>query len=267
MITRGKGVRGGKGEINGDRRRLDLGWWTHNTIYRWCIIKLYTWTYIILLTNVTPINSVKWENIRCTWMHKWVLFNLMWVSALAYPQLSYLLSVQLTVSCVICFWNQGRDIFLNQVSSTPGLRLQVSTLSYVSGQHSHVSLNNASRAEQHVPVLALIFQFLTEFSPTQWGLLASFFSSLSDFHSNPLRQSDPQVMLPLFSSPERALWLTPPTLNCFRFSTFLEWTLSAIIGFWSVSYWSAITEANILSVLAPHLTFTLRLASLLLRLL
>ena len=39
-----------------DLKRLDLGWWAHNTIYRWCIIELYT--YIILLTNVTPINSI-----------------------------------------------------------------------------------------------------------------------------------------------------------------------------------------------------------------
>ena len=45
MVTsRGKGVRGGrrgKGGIDGDGRRLDLGWWTHNTIYSWCVIELY----------------------------------------------------------------------------------------------------------------------------------------------------------------------------------------------------------------------------------
>ena len=34
VITRGEGewgqVKEGKGEINGDRRRLDCEWWTHN---------------------------------------------------------------------------------------------------------------------------------------------------------------------------------------------------------------------------------------------
>ena len=34
----------GKWGINGDGRRFGLGWWAHNTIYRWCIIELYTWT-------------------------------------------------------------------------------------------------------------------------------------------------------------------------------------------------------------------------------
>ena len=38
VMTRGEGgwgdVEDGKGGINGDGRRLDLGWRTHNTIYR-----------------------------------------------------------------------------------------------------------------------------------------------------------------------------------------------------------------------------------------
>ena len=37
MIGRDKGSEGGrqgKGGINGDGRRLDFGWWAHNTIYR-----------------------------------------------------------------------------------------------------------------------------------------------------------------------------------------------------------------------------------------
>ena len=29
--------------INSDRKRLDFGWWASSTIYRWCIIELYTW--------------------------------------------------------------------------------------------------------------------------------------------------------------------------------------------------------------------------------
>ena len=34
-LKRGRG-------INGDGKRLDLGWRTHNAIYRWYIIELYT---------------------------------------------------------------------------------------------------------------------------------------------------------------------------------------------------------------------------------
>ena len=38
-----RGVEGGKGGVNGDRRRLDLGQWAHSTPYRWCVTGLYTW--------------------------------------------------------------------------------------------------------------------------------------------------------------------------------------------------------------------------------
>ena len=34
-------VKGKEGQIYGNRR-IDLGWWTHKTIYRWCIIEMYT---------------------------------------------------------------------------------------------------------------------------------------------------------------------------------------------------------------------------------
>ena len=40
-----KGVgegRRGYGEINNEGRRLELGWWTHNTLYRGCTIELCT---------------------------------------------------------------------------------------------------------------------------------------------------------------------------------------------------------------------------------
>ena len=33
----------GIGGINGDERKLDFGPWIYNTIYKWCIIDLYTW--------------------------------------------------------------------------------------------------------------------------------------------------------------------------------------------------------------------------------
>lgn len=35
-------VNEGKGGLNGDGKRLDLGWYRHNTLYRCCIIEMYT---------------------------------------------------------------------------------------------------------------------------------------------------------------------------------------------------------------------------------
>ena len=40
--------------INGDGWRLDLGWWTHNTVYRWCAVDSCTWNLCDLVTSVTP---------------------------------------------------------------------------------------------------------------------------------------------------------------------------------------------------------------------
>ena len=38
----GGGWRGSRGQINGDRRGPDLGWWAHHAICRRCSVKLYT---------------------------------------------------------------------------------------------------------------------------------------------------------------------------------------------------------------------------------
>ena len=58
VITREKErwgeVKEGTGKINGDGRGLDLGWWTHNTIYRWCIIELYTWNLYNFINQCHP---------------------------------------------------------------------------------------------------------------------------------------------------------------------------------------------------------------------
>ena len=55
--SRGKGsweeVEEGTGGINGDGRRRDLRWWTHNTLDRWCIIEFSPQSYITLLIDVT----------------------------------------------------------------------------------------------------------------------------------------------------------------------------------------------------------------------
>ena len=58
VIIRGKRrqreVEERKERIKGDGRRLDLGWWTLNTIYRWCIIKLYTWNLYNFINQHYP---------------------------------------------------------------------------------------------------------------------------------------------------------------------------------------------------------------------
>ena len=38
-----EGDRGGDGGINGDGWTLDLGRWTLNTVYRWCVAEVCTW--------------------------------------------------------------------------------------------------------------------------------------------------------------------------------------------------------------------------------
>ena len=47
-----------KGGLNGDRKTL-LGQWMHDAVCRWCFVELYTLEiYMVLWTNVTPINSI-----------------------------------------------------------------------------------------------------------------------------------------------------------------------------------------------------------------
>ena len=59
VITRGKG--GGQVEVgkskearNGDGRRLDFESWTHNTLYKWHIIELYTWNLYSCINQCHP---------------------------------------------------------------------------------------------------------------------------------------------------------------------------------------------------------------------
>ena len=49
----------GKGGTNGGGRRLNLSWWTHNTIYRWCTIELYTGKLCNFINQCHPIHSIK----------------------------------------------------------------------------------------------------------------------------------------------------------------------------------------------------------------
>ena len=56
---------GKKGQIYGNRRRPDFGWWAHNPIYRWCVIKLYTWNLHNVIKQCYPINLLfkkEWEH-------------------------------------------------------------------------------------------------------------------------------------------------------------------------------------------------------------
>ena len=44
---------GGTGGMNGDGRGLDLGWWTQNTVCRWCVVKSCTWN-LCTFVNLCP---------------------------------------------------------------------------------------------------------------------------------------------------------------------------------------------------------------------
>ena len=70
-MTRGERGRGevedGIGGINDDGRRIDLGWWTHNMMYRWCVIELYTWN-IEFYYQSHPYQFNKKE--KMPWFHK-----------------------------------------------------------------------------------------------------------------------------------------------------------------------------------------------------
>ena len=60
MIQGRREVAKGKGDqIYGDKKRFDLGWWTHNTIYRWYIRELYTWNLYHFVNQCHPINLIK----------------------------------------------------------------------------------------------------------------------------------------------------------------------------------------------------------------
>ena len=63
----------GRGWWSGNGQRGQIyghGWWfasrrwAHNTMYRWCIVEMYTWNLMSSLTNVTPIHLMKKQTIR-----------------------------------------------------------------------------------------------------------------------------------------------------------------------------------------------------------
>ena len=69
VVTREKGgwgevVKGNRGQIYDDGRRSDFGGWTHNVmhVYRWCIIKLYTWNLYNFI-NQCQANEFKEKSI------------------------------------------------------------------------------------------------------------------------------------------------------------------------------------------------------------
>ena len=43
--------------------RLDLGWWTHNTIYRWCVIELYPSNLYNFMNQCHP-DKLNFKNIE-----------------------------------------------------------------------------------------------------------------------------------------------------------------------------------------------------------
>ena len=54
----------GYGGINGDGRRLDLGWWTHSTVHRWCVVELCTWSLYNFVCQCHPNKFNKKEKIK-----------------------------------------------------------------------------------------------------------------------------------------------------------------------------------------------------------
>ena len=54
----GWGEMGEYGGINGDGRRLDLGWGTHNTVYRWWVVELCTWNLYNFVNQCHSINVI-----------------------------------------------------------------------------------------------------------------------------------------------------------------------------------------------------------------
>ena len=51
-----EGVKG----VNGDGQcRLDLGWWPHSTVYRWCVVELWPWNLYNFGNQCHPNNFNK----------------------------------------------------------------------------------------------------------------------------------------------------------------------------------------------------------------
>ena len=74
VVTRGKAGWGGSnvvkdkgGPIYVDGRRFDFRWWTHNAIYRWCTIELYTWNLYNVIDQCHPN---KFDKIKIKWPPK-----------------------------------------------------------------------------------------------------------------------------------------------------------------------------------------------------
>lgn len=57
VVTKGEGwgaVKGKGGQIYGDGRWFNFGWWAHNAIYRPCITEMYTWNLYNFLNQNHP---------------------------------------------------------------------------------------------------------------------------------------------------------------------------------------------------------------------
>ena len=79
-----------------DERRLDLGWWTHDTIFRWCVTELHTWNLYTFINQCHP-NTFKeyWNKTTTTTKQR-------------LAELSGIITWELAV---ICWMLQPTDIF------------------------------------------------------------------------------------------------------------------------------------------------------------
>ena len=89
-LPEGRGVggvaKGRGGQICGVGRWIDSGWWAHNAIYSSCVLECTLETNVILLTNVTPINLVKYIN-KMRFLHN--LTYQVWMFQLCFPPLHF----------------------------------------------------------------------------------------------------------------------------------------------------------------------------------
>ena len=62
--------------INGDGRRLGLGWWTEKIIHRWCVMELYTWnSYNYFLERGEGRGKERERNIDVREKHQLIMLH------------------------------------------------------------------------------------------------------------------------------------------------------------------------------------------------
>ena len=58
-LPEGRGLGNSEGGRIYGNGRWDFGWWTHNTIYRWCIAEMHTWNLFNFINQCFPTKFSK----------------------------------------------------------------------------------------------------------------------------------------------------------------------------------------------------------------